>query len=230
MMRLSCSHCSAPLEAANVDLRSGFARCTACGSVLRLSSLAEDAPAQAARAPAPRPASVQVEEGMGAVTFRMRWFSFKYLFFAFFCVVWNGFLVFWYFLAFQDGLPLVVKVFPLLHVAAGVWLTYSTLAGFLNTTVLRLDRGELSVRHGPLPWPGTQRLPVHSLSQLYCEEKVTRTRNGPSHSYGLSAVLTTGEKRKLLGGLDSADVPRYFEHALEERMGIQDRPVAGALR
>ena len=53
----------------------------------------------------------------------------------------------------NDG-PWLMVLFPVLHLAAGVYITYSTIAGFFNRTEITLDGGLLSVWHGPIPWLG----------------------------------------------------------------------------
>jgi hypothetical protein len=221
-MRLLCENCEAPINAEDVNLESGLARCRTCHAVFRFEDQLDGQ-----RPDAPRPASITAEEGMGRLTYRHRWFSPKYFAFVVFLAVWFGFLAFWYIGVAAAGAPLLFSLFPLIHVAAGVFLAYLTLAGFLNTTVVELDRGRLSVRHGPLPWPGGVDLSTQELRQLYCEEKVTSGKNGPSYSYQLHAVLPDGSRKKLLSGLDSPDVPRYLEQRVEEFLRIRDERVAG---
>ena len=69
-------------------------------------------------------------------------------------------------MAFQVDAPWIMKVFPIAHVAVGVGLTYYTVAGFVNSTVLRVSEGQLAVRQGPFPWPGNRTLHTSDLDQL----------------------------------------------------------------
>lgn len=230
-MHLTCKVCRSPIAADDVNLGTGLAKCRACNAVFRF----DDDPMLAAGAVRPRermqaPKSVTQSSAGGQLTFRHRWFSWKFVFLVFFCVVWDGFLAVWYTLVFAGDAPLLFKVFPVLHVAIGVGLTYFTIAGFVNTTAVTLDRGYLSVRHGPLPWPGKLDIDTVRFRQLYCEEKVSRGRNGVSYTYDLKAVMSDGGRIKIMSGLDSPDVPLYMEQQMEEWLKIRDEPVPGELR
>ena len=44
----------------------------------------------------------------------------------------------WYGIAFAADTPLIAKLFPLLHVAMGIGLTYFTLAGLVNRTTVEV--------------------------------------------------------------------------------------------
>ena len=99
----------------------------------------------------PRPKEVTLQKQGDRLELSWRWFSWKYLPLAFFCVAWDSFLIFWYSMAFSTGSPWIMIVFPIAHVAVGVGLTYYTLAGFLNRSQVILDRTSFSVTHGPLP-------------------------------------------------------------------------------
>jgi hypothetical protein len=80
----------------------------------------------------PQPESITYEQDGRVLKIRRRWFSLKYVPLAFFCVAWDAFLVFWYAMALgEKGAPWIMVVFPIAHVAVGLGLTYSTLAGFL---------------------------------------------------------------------------------------------------
>ena len=90
------------------------------------------------RREAPRPERFRQERSGTRTTIAWRWFGFQFLFLALFCVVWDAFLVLWYTMATGPTMPLMMKLFPLLHVAAGIGLTYYTLAGFLNRTSVEI--------------------------------------------------------------------------------------------
>jgi hypothetical protein len=195
-----------------------------------------------AEVPLPKGLSVQREEpagigfgeaaGRGKLVILRRWFSPKYVFLLFFCVVWDGFLLFWYSIVFSqggEGPAVIMGLFPLLHVAVGVGLTYSTLAGFLNTTTLTVEDDLLRVRHRPVPWIGNRDLRVADLKQLYVREHVSRSRNGTSTTYRVHAVLDGGNDLKLLSGLEDASQALYVEQQIERHLGIVDEAVGGEM-
>ena len=57
-------------------------------------------------------------------------------------------------MALKPDSPWITAVFPVIHVAFGVPLTYPS-GHYLNRTVLEVNEGRLTVRHGPLPGPET---------------------------------------------------------------------------
>lgn len=176
----------------------------------------------------PRGASVVTWDDGYGLTLQYRWFSAKFIFMALFCLFWDGFLVVWYAMALGSG-NLVMTVFPILHVLAGIGITYWTIAGFVNSTTVMIDGSRLRVSHHPLPWGRTVELRRFEVKQLFCEEKVSRGKNGPSYTYNLSALLQTGERRKLVSGLDTPEIPLYLEQHAEEWLEIRDESVAGEL-
>jgi hypothetical protein len=178
---------------------------------------------------APMPENIRIEHRADGLTLSYRWFSAKFIFLALFCLFWDGFLVFWYGIALSQDAPWIMLVFPLLHLAVGVFLTYYTVAGIYNRTIITVGQGKLSIQHAPLPWPGSRVLQASEISQLYCEETTSRGRNGPQTSYRLSAVTSDNKKINLLTGFDSPDSARFLERQVEEWLGIRDRRVEGEM-
>ena len=225
LMRLTCPACASDVHADDIHPEQGIAACRGCKSVFRLGS-------PSSRATAPRPKSIQESRSGARLTFRRRWWSLKIIFMTFFCIAWFGFLAVWYLMSStvdEDPVRGVMMLFPIIHVAAGLWVLYYTLAGYVNTTTVELDRGYLSVRHGPLPWPGAGEIPTSSLKQLFCTRHEHRTKNGIHFTYRLNALLGDGRTRKIVSGLDAPDVPLYLEQQLEEFLRIPDARVPGEM-
>jgi hypothetical protein len=175
----------------------------------------------------PRPNEVTLFKDEKRLDLSWRWFSWKYLPLAFFCIAWDGFLCFWYSMAFSMDAPWIMIVFPIAHLAIGVGLTYSTLAGFLNRSHVEIDRETFSVNHGPLPWFGNLQVPVTEVRQLYCKVKPGKQNSGPS--YQLSVILKDGRKKDLISNLDSPEIGFYMEQQIENWLDIADHPVKGEI-
>lgn len=173
------------------------------------------------------PASVQVIRDNQSARIVQRWFSAKYIPMAFFALAWDAFLVFWYSIALSGHAPFIFIIFPIVHVAIGIGITYSTIAGFLNRTTLELDREELSIWFEPVPWLGEKRIKTRDIKQLFCKEAMQRTKSGSSVSYDLYAVTQDVKQVKLLSGVESPDVALFFEQELETWLHITDQPVYG---
>jgi hypothetical protein len=234
-MQLECEACHSPLRAEDVRFDLALAKCHACDAVYDLSGRKARglAPAPASGEPrrmrpkAALPERFQVEEDGQSTVLSWRWFRVRHVFMAFFCLFWDGSLAMMYsrMLA-QEDPSLTGLLFPLLHVGAGMFLTYSTLAGFVNRTRIEASRSELRIQHGPLPWPGNRAWASREITQLYGMEVKDSER---STTYRLLALDRQGRKVKLLSGLEDKDQVLYLEQALERRLGIEDGPVDGEL-
>lgn len=178
-----------------------------------------------------RPSAVTLQQQAGRLTLKRRWLTWKVVPMAFFCVFWDGFLCFWYSIALAspNGPAVMMLLFPLLHVAAGVVLTYTLFANLFNHTTIQVDRERFAVQHDPVPWPGEIKIPVQDLKQLYCKKKVSHGRNSTSVTYTLSAVLRDGTEKKLLTGLESPDVAGFIEQSIEKWLNIPDQRVTGEM-
>jgi hypothetical protein len=165
-----------------------------------------------------------------SLTIRWRWFKATHLFLLFFAVIWCGFLVFWYTGATAAGAPWIFFVFPLVHVAVGVGVFYSAVAGLLNSTTLIVGDGQLSIAHRPLPWLGARTLAANEIKQLYCVEKIKRTKNGHATTYVVKAQRRGGDEVDLVKNLDEPAQALFIEQKVEDALGIQDVPVRGELR
>ncbi len=244
---LTCSHCGAALREADLDVRQGTATCRFCGALTRLPaepaivpfpappvvSLPVPVPESAAARPkVPRPESVAYSLTANGIQLTYRWFSPILFFLLFFCIAWDGFLVFWYSMGIagagqMGAAALIFLLFPICHVAVGIGLTYFVLAGFLNRTWIDATRDGLRVRHGPVPWRGNKTLAAENIDQLFCSFSGQNSES--SHSYCVSVLLKDGRKEKLISMLHADDEARYIERTIEEFYGMEHHPVAGEL-
>ena len=120
-------------------------------------------------------------------------------------------------------------VFPIGHIAVGVFLTYKTLADLLNTTTLRVDSSRVSVSHGPIPWRGVS-IESTEVRQIFVRQVWQRGKRGSSWStFGLAVVDTSGAAIDLLSNLGSMEEAKYIEQAIERHLAIEDDPSANVV-
>jgi hypothetical protein len=243
-MRLHCEACQAALRAEDVRFDLALAKCHMCGAVYDFASRqTRGAPTEAPRGLAPirpraaRPVRLHEEENDQGTVLSWRWFGAKHVFTALGCLIWDGVVLVFLSMVLMSRAPLVSLLFILPHLSAGLFLTYRSLAGLLNTTRVEVRQRELTIRHGPLPWPGNRTVSGHELTQLYCQKgrvkvwgniKFVLPSSG-NESYSLLAIDRQGRQVKLLSGIEDMDMVLYLELALERRLGIEDSPVAGEL-
>ncbi len=153
------------------------------------------------------------------VTIRRRWFSWLVIPLALFAVVWDSFLVFWYFAAFHmANSPLIMKIFPLGHVAVGVGITYSVFTTLLNKTDVVITPGTVRVATGPLPWVGNKELSRGDLSEVLVR---TRSTGRGGITYKVMYADQGRKERPLLGGIQQADQAEFYAATIRQRLGLR---------
>ncbi|MEM9819928.1 MAG: DUF4178 domain-containing protein [Bacteroidota bacterium] len=176
------------------------------------------------------PKKINIYEDERGLEISFAWRAPIAYFMAFFALIWNTFLVFWYTIAIGTGAPFVFILFPLLHVAVGVYLAYHTLSLFLNQTFVDVTRDYLLVSHRPLHWWwGNTSIPLDEIEQLYVKEKKTQSSKGGGLSnYELRVRMKDFKDEKLISinGLSKYKL-REIEAHLENYIGINDNAVEG---
>ena len=229
LKELRCKSCGAPLAPENVVERLNMARCGHCGAVFAVERTEPQAGTRRDRPQVPLPKGMEVVDLGSSFEIRRRWFSPVFLFLVFFCLFWNGFMIVWHGIALSQGLWFM-SCFGLIHTAVGVALLYYTVAGFVNTTVVRVAQGLIEVQHGPLPWPGNKSLEAHEVEQSYCREQVNRNKNGSQCTYEVMVLRRDNVRDTLVKGLTDPDQALYIEQELERYLRIADQPIAGELQ
>lgn len=173
---------------------------------------------------------MDVIEDSHGLSIKFSWFTPVAIFLIFFCAAWMGFLAFWYAMAIGSGGPWIMLVFPILHVAVGLGLSYYTLCLLFNKTYIDVDDRHLWIHHSPIPWwKGNIDLPVNEVEQIYVKEKKSRSKNGnTSYNYALMAKLNNGSTKSLLDiNMTNSEKALELEQRIENYLGIKDRPVKG---
>ena len=180
------------------------------------------------------PGHLEAEETRDAARLSWRWLRADHLRMGAVGVLWNTILAIVCVKALTRPEPSPAElVFMLPHLGVGLWLLYFSLAGVLNRTTIDVSRERLSIRHGPLPWPGERdlELPGNCLKQLYGEawrrSQFLFQRAGTV--YDLKALDADGHEVELLSGIEDRSQVLYLELALEKQLGIEDAPVEGEL-
>ncbi|MEM1084840.1 MAG: hypothetical protein AAGI48_12080 [Verrucomicrobiota bacterium] len=224
LIELKCRNCGSQLSPENISAELSAARCTHCNALFALPASVVSKPI--ARPQAPLPSGFEIHTAGNGVQITRRWRSARVWFLLFFAIFWNGFLVVWHGIAISQG-QWLMSAFGLIHTAVGVGLIYTVAAMFLNSTVIRCENNRILVHHGPLPWKGNKTMATEEIEQLYCTEKITRSKNGTSTRYRIEAVLKGNRRETLLKGVDNPDQALFIEQQLEKALGIVDRPVDG---
>lgn len=259
-MDVSCKRCGVPIPADDINLEHLVAKCRRCNAVFDLTAQLEASRGEVsgidvARSQRPQRHEVAMPEGFrvvrgpnggffgvgygngaqcprSSVTLVRRWFNpVADLALLFFAVVWNAFLVFWYSaVLLMPNVPWIMVVFPIGHVAVGIGIGYRALAGLINRTTIAVTSEALSVRHGPLPWAGNRTLDANQVTQLYCMDKVTNTKNGTRTTWEVHANLANGSSLALVSGLTALNQALYIEQEVERALAIEDVRIPGEVQ
>jgi ribosomal protein S27AE len=232
-MKLDCPKCGNEILADNMNLDRMVAKCDKCHSVFSFADKF-DSSNLSYRLDAPKPDKVEVENDGSRLILHWRWFNWTFVLITVFALFWNGIMFSFVGGALVDGLQGedLISAFPFLcfpHFWVGLALIYYVLTGYLNKTTVTADYTHLKVQHSPLPWWGQKQMDTADIVQLYAKENNSRYYRGNvwTGSYELHAILNKGKHVKLLSGLDSSEHALFAEKALEEFLGIDDRPVRG---
>lgn len=171
---------------------------------------------------------IQVIDDEDELSLSYRWYHPKVFFFLFFSIFWNA-ISFGAFLGAGAAAGTGV-LFMLPFLAIGMGMAYYTGALFVNKTSLSVSEEFLTVGAGPLPWPGTKKIPVGDLKQLYVkqQEHYNQEQGTTYYTYQLRAKLE-GEIEENLMVLDEADakVVKVVEQKIEKYLGITDYKIKG---
>ena len=229
-MKLSCPECGAQIPADNINLDRMVAKCQDCNAVFSFGDQFGTAsgPHSLARLPVPRPADLQIEQTGSEIRFTRRWLHPSHAFLALFVLFWNGVMAVWFGIAISQRLWLMA-LFGTAHAAIGLFVAYAVLAGFLNSTVIRVGMGAIDVTHTPLPWLGNRRLETAAIAQLYCKKVAHRPRRHTSYTHEVHVATRDGRHVQLLSGLESSEQALYLEQEIERYLGIKDQPMRGEI-
>ncbi len=238
-MQLRCRACDKAILAENINIQLGIAKCVGCNAVFNfVDKLKSERELDAyERQPVGMPKQFRLDNWGPELVLTRRWYTHAVWFLLAFCIFWNGFLVVWYSVAIGDLLfgkggagPVIMLLFPVLHLAVGAFLTYFVISTFVNKTVIRVAEGELSVKHGPLPWGGNCRIATSDLKQVFCTEKRHRRKHGCGYTYCVEALKRDNSKLTLVSSLEELDQALFIEQQVEQHLKMRNERVPGEVR
>ena len=131
-----------------------------------------------------------------------------------FCLIWDVITL----SAFFSGAGL----FIIFHALAGLFITWWTLTRFTNSTTITIDRQQLAMKHGPVPWPFSKgkNIPARALVQLYVGK--SSVKQNDKATYKLVAKLDTGVEVKLLDVEPDQQLLLDLERTIETYLDIEN--------
>lgn len=157
---------------------------------------------------------LKIERGSGELNISFSWRTPAMWFLLFFCLVWDSITLF----ALFSG----AGFFIIFHALAGLFITWWTLTRFTNNTTVTVDRQQLVLKHGPVPWPFSKdkNIPARALVQLYVGKSSVKQNN--KHTYKLMAKLDTGAEVKLIDVETDKQLLLDLERTIETYLDIKN--------
>ena len=146
----------------------------------------------------PIPEKMEFIEENGQLIIRKKWFGVHDILNPI-CIFWCGFLVVWYGIAFSDDTPLMMKLFPLGHVALALVFCYVIADTSIKRIIMII---EPQVKHYLLS--GCNKCVDVQMKQLYTSERVTNNKNELIR-YRVNVIDNQGRSKGLVGGLESKE-------------------------
>ena len=180
------------------------------------------------------PEKMQISKNFQHLRIVRKWFDYKFVLLTLFVIFWDAFLVNWYAMAFsssfQSAFDLMFFLFPLIHVAVGIGLTYYVLTGYLNRTLIDVDANSITIKHEPLPFWGNKKVSSKAVVQLYCKKDDFLGARNRYHVFAVHAITRERKNITLLSGLDTSEQALFIEQEIEKFLNIEDKPEKGEIR
>jgi hypothetical protein len=201
------------------------------GWVLMLQARQFRQPMRRHRQGIPPPPHYSVKNDGRALRIRNRWIWRQFAGPATMCLLWNSFVVFWYWNALRSGdrMKWLAIIICIPHVAVGLLLVYATLAGLLNRTLIQVTSEFLTVRQGPVPWWGNRSMRIDDLERLYCARNKDPETQGWTYVYGVHARTKAARKVDLVTELERAEA-LFIKQELERWLHIDENGVGRKIR
>jgi hypothetical protein len=230
-MRVACPVCACPVSGEDVDLPQRRALCRPCGELFPLAAapapLVSVQPAPIATSSDYRPEALGWAEHVEGRRVEMvltpaRLSALPLFVFALF---WDGFLVFWYVTALASRHPQsVMLLFPLLHVGAGVYLTYNALARLLNRSHFAFDRGSFVLESGPIPQRGAREA-TDNIHRFDVAESSTSFKWRGSKAWGVRMLTHDGKAVSLSLPIAAETEASFVAARLNAVLAIAREPI-----
>jgi predicted Zn finger-like uncharacterized protein len=225
--QLNCPNCKSSIAANDINISQLIAKCANCGQVFNFSQGSVSLGRQ--RPEIVIPPGIEAYSLLSELNFEISWRRSSSSFLTFFTILWNLFLIPFVGVAIFSG-EFFILAFISLHLLVGVSLLYYTIATFVNTTYVMVDRHRVTIEHKPMrmPFYPNRDIPVREIKQLYTKRYVAGTTNNkPNHAFQLCLKKTNGVEVVLIKGLKNPDHARYVEQEVERFLDIDDLPVKG---
>lgn len=221
-----CPHCLHQLEISDpqqVALKRELV-CGNCGWVIKTQN--HQAGIAVDKSQAQKTSQVKVAQHGNDLQVDIRWLSKSSKFIVTFAIIWNVIISSAGFAFFQPGAQVSFMIYPItiLFAVIGLWLAYSAVCEFLNTTSILVKKDKIVFWTTPLSLSGPATYPLADIANLGLERSEGGEQNGRRiYNHFINIHFKNGDIVRLTRVQDMNE-GIYVEHILEERLGLQDNP------
>ncbi len=229
-MKVACPVCACPVSGEDVDLPQARALCRPCGELFPLSAvpapLVPVQPAPIATSSDHRPEALGWAERVDGprVEIALTPARLSALPLFLFTLFWDGFLVVWYVTASRHPLS-GMFLFPLLHVGAGVYLTYNALVRLLNRSHFAFDRASFLLASGPIPQRGAHEA-TDNIDRFDVAESSTSFKRRGTKAWGVRMLTREGKAVSLSLPIAAETEASFVAARLNAALATAREPIA----
>jgi hypothetical protein len=171
------------------------------------------------------PEGFETESNSQSFVISYKWYKLVVWFLLLFVLLWNSFLVGW----FMADTPWFFKAFAIIHLAAGVGLTWYVVCLFLNKTIISITKNELTIQHLPIPFPSYKNVTFNrfDIQQVYITRLIRTNKGSTTISFALHILTAKNKSIKLSVDCDSYEKAIFIKRKVEEYMRIDPQPIEG---
>jgi hypothetical protein len=125
----------------------------------------------------------------------------------------------------DSDIDLFERLMKIGFISIAIFFTYRIAADWLNRTWIVVDRETLTVRHGPVPWPGVGPIRVADIKQFHTRASASYSGKGQyqrtTYTYEVHSELNDGRSLKLIGGFASAESATRVKEEIDRHLGLK---------
>lgn len=222
---LKCKKCATSIKEEDFLDNMPVVKCSKCSTVFSVSETESGKKIdKKKRNPVPLPEKFETEFKKGNFVISFKKSQPVVIFFVFFTVFWNGFMIVWHTIAISTGMW-IMSIFGSIHTGVGIWLIYHTLKTIFNKTTITVGSGFIDVKSMPFSLKGRKHFSSMDIEQVYCRQKFGNRKGTYYDVYVINKK--NGRSMKLVSELPDYEQAAYIEYELETKLDIRDREVSG---
>lgn len=227
-IKLKCPSCSQPIPAKDINVINLVAKCSICGCIFPFKPRLFQPYSVSLKKPKKKPNNVDahLQDKGNELLLTYHWRTGHHIFLLILAMLWNTSTIMWFALMLANSAYLMAML-GIIYAFGGISLLYVGVAGFLNTTMIKVDGFRLTITHQPILWLHTPELRTDNIVQLYCTLHINRGKTYTRYSYQLHAIVKNGDHICLLKGIEKAEQAQFLERKIENFLGIRDGYVKG---